>query len=71
MEYKLAIATSPTDLAERVNDLLKEGWELYEGPAICPGVGPIATIAFCAQALTKKDKPLGVLAQGSARRKEP
>lgn len=73
MEYIIVEEYDPEEFGNRITALLKDGWELYGSPLLvayyAKGDKDIEHRTIYAQALTKKDKPLGVLAMGKARRK--
>ncbi len=56
MEYRLVSAASTAELDRAVNELLQQGWLLYDGPLACAAVQPVpaegATWLF-AQAMTR------------------
>lgn len=67
VEYSLISDHDREDFLKKVNSHLADGWELFGSPSISVVPGPIV---YYAQAVTKKDQPIGALGLGSAKRKE-
>lgn len=51
LEYKMVSANGDIEAAEKVNALLKEGWELYGNPFACD-------YASFTQAMVMKEDPM-------------